>query len=309
MLGAIIGDICGSVYEYTGYKNDNPWEIGLLAPDAQDIPGKIFFTDDTVMTIAIAEAALGDKDYAGAMRKWGRKYPDAGYGGMFCNWLKSDDPKPYNNYGNGSAMRVSAIGWLANDLDECLAEARNTALPTHNHPEGIKGAQTVAAAIFLALQGKRKDSIEESVAQHYDFSRTLAERGERKDAIKEYVAQHYDLSRTLAEIRPNYEFNETCQATVPEAITCFLESLDYESTIQNAISLGGDADTLACIAGSIAEAFYGTRSILPCLVRLHRAYLPNEFKDVYQRFGESDKIQTLGMHGACQLPYPYRKDY
>ena len=228
MLGAIIGDIVGSVYEWNNIKT-------------KDFPlfgDKCTFTDDTVMTIAVAAALLHGgthKAFASAMKEYGRMYPSAGYGGMFRRWIKTKDWKPYNSFGNGSAMRVSPVGLFFDTLEETETYAETSAAVTHNHPEGIKGAQATAAAIFLARQGKSKDE------------------------IKSYIEKRflYDLSRSLDEIRPDYEFNETCQETVPQAITAFLESSDFEDAIRNAISLGGDSDTMAAITGSIAEAAYG----------------------------------------------------
>lgn len=227
MYGAIIGDICGSIYEFHNCKTENPSEIKLIDPHC-------FFTDDTVLTCAIIDALLSKRDYQKAVYRWANKYPNRGYGGKFIVWHTSLFPKPYNSWGNGSAMRVSAIGWAFNTIEETLEEAKRSAEITHNHPEGIKGAQATAAAIFLARQGKSKDII--------------------KKCIKDTFG--YDLSRTLNEIRPNYEFDESCQGTVPESLIAFLESDDFPDAIKKAISLGGDTDTLACITGSIAEAFY-----------------------------------------------------
>jgi ADP-ribosylglycohydrolase len=189
------------------------------------------------MTLAIAEGLMygGSADaFIQAMKKHGRMYPDAGYGGRFGSWLLSEDIHPYNSWGNGSAMRVSPVAWVFNTLSEVEQYAEDSAAVTHNHPEGIKGAKATAAAIFLAREGKSKDEIKAYIENKYG----------------------YDLSRTLDEIRPNYSFNESCQETVPEAIIAFLESVDYEDAIRNAISLGGDSDTLATITGSIAEAAY-----------------------------------------------------
>ncbi|MCL2077498.1 MAG: ADP-ribosylglycohydrolase family protein [Oscillospiraceae bacterium] len=231
MHGAIIGDIVGSVYEWDNIKT-------------KDFPffgEKCFFTDDTVMTIAVAEALLNGgtaNDFIDSMKKYGRLYPNRGYGGNFNAWLTSDDRKPYNSWGNGSAMRVSPCAWWADSLEEAELLAEKSAAVTHNHPEGIKGAQATAAAIYLARINKEKGEIKRYIEEKYG----------------------YDLSRTLDEIRPVYQFNESCQETVPEAIIAFLESNDFEDAVRNAISLGGDSDTLAAITGSIAEAAYGVRS-------------------------------------------------
>lgn len=228
MIGAIIGDIVGSVYEWNNIKTKDfpPFSSGC------------FFTDDTVMTLAIAEGLMnggGPEDFIAAMKKYGRLYPDSGYGGRFGSWLFSDGINPYNSWGNGSAMRVSPVAWAFDILSEVEKYAEISAAVTHNHPEGIKGAQATAAAIFLARKGKTKEEIKAYIENKYG----------------------YNLNRSLDEIRPNYRFNESCQETVPEAIIAFLESVDFEDAIRNAISLGGDSDTLAAITGSIAEAAYG----------------------------------------------------
>ena len=230
LYGATIGDICGSIYERYNRKTDRPEEIELVRPDC-------LFTDDTVLTAAIAAALLKDRNYGAALYEWANKYPTIGYAGMFYEWFHSENPQPYNSWGNGSAMRVSPIGWYFDDEDMVLAEAKLSAEPTHNHPEGIKGAQAVALAILLARQGQEKKLIQSTIQERFE----------------------YDLNRTLAEIRPNYKCDLaciSCQGSVPEAIIAFLESHDFVSAIQNAISIGGDSDTIACITGSIAEAYY-----------------------------------------------------
>ena len=234
MYGAILGDMIGSPYEF---------DRGNKSKDFPLFTAKSRFTDDTVLTVAVAEALLdGPADEAGmkaqlveSMQKWGRRYPYAGYGGRFRHWLKSPNPQPYNSWGNGSAMRVSAVGWLYNDMDSVRRMARLTAEVTHNHPEGIKGAEATAAAIFLARSGHSKAEIKAYVEREFG----------------------YDLSRSCDEIRPGYRHVESCQETVPEAITAFLEGVSFEDVIRTAVSLGGDCDTLTCIAGSIAEGFYG----------------------------------------------------
>ena len=236
MYGAILGDIVGSPYEFdcNNYKAKN---FPLFSQRSE-------FTDDTVMTLAVAKALLdtrGQNDAAikaalvREMQRLGRAYPDRGYGTHFGGWLYEDDPQPYQSYGNGSAMRVSSAAWLAKDMAESLHLARLTAEVTHDHPEGIKGAQAVAAAIFLARTGHDKAEIKAYVEREFG----------------------YDLSRSCDEIRPNYHHVENCQETVPQAITAFLESTDFEDALRTAVSLGGDSDTLAAITGSIAEAFYG----------------------------------------------------
>ena len=228
MIGAIIGDIVGSVYEWNNIKTKE-------FPFFQD---KCFFTDDTVMTVAVAEGLMngGEKDdFIDAMKKYGRMYPGAGYGGRFGSWLFSENREPYHSWGNGSAMRTAAVGWWCDSLEETRRMAALAAGVTHDHPEGIKGAESTAAAIFLARTGHGKAEIRNYVEREFG----------------------YDLSRTLDEIRPGYRFNESCQETVPQAIIAFLESTDFEDAIRNAISLGGDSDTLAAITGSIAKAAYG----------------------------------------------------
>jgi ADP-ribosylglycohydrolase len=234
MLGAIFGDIVGSAYEFCNTRDYNFTLLGKWSRP----------TDDTYMTLAAAKALMetyGQEDgeirqaLVREMRDMGARYPDAGYGGMFCEWLREKNPKPYHSFGNGSAMRVSAAGWLYRTLEETLHAAKLTAEVTHDHPEGIKGAQAIAAGIFLARAGADKDQIRQYLMNRF----------------------RYDLSRTLDEIRPDYCFSEICQESVPEAILAFYEGRDYEDVIRKAVSLGGDSDTIACMAGAIAEAFYG----------------------------------------------------
>jgi ADP-ribosylglycohydrolase len=230
MLGAIAGDIAGSAYEWNKVADR---EFPLF-PAAAD------FTDDSVLTIAVAEAILrsaegGVPDYRRFIHDYGRKWKGRGYGGMFRGWLASSDPKPYNSYGNGSAMRVSPVAWAYNDEATVLRQAAHSAEVTHNHPEGIKGAQSIALAIFLARTGETRDAIRSRIEREFD----------------------YDLQRSVEQIRPVYSFDETCQGSVPESIIAFMDSNDFESAVRNGIWLGGDADTQACIAGSIAEAFFG----------------------------------------------------
>lgn len=225
MIGAIAGDIIGSVYERDNIKTK---EFPLFSPGCR-------FTDDTVLTIAVADVLLNDGNYAERFKDYCRCYPDAGYGMNFHRWALSNRTKPYNSWGNGSAMRVSPIGFALNNLDSVLGEAQRSAEVTHNHPEGIRGAQATAAAVFLARTEKDKKSIESYIEAKFG----------------------YDLSFSLDRIRPTYRFDVSCQGSVPQAIAAFLESTDFEDAIRNAISIGGDSDTIACIAGSIAQAFYG----------------------------------------------------
>jgi ADP-ribosylglycohydrolase len=224
ILGAIAGDIIGSSYEFNNVKSK---DFELFTNDT-------YFTDDSVLTMAAMYALLHHVDYAQAYRSFGRIYPHRGYGHSFRKWINADNPQPYNSFGNGSAMRVSPIGWYCNRIDDVLAEAKKSAEVSHNHPEGIKGAQAVGAAVFLARTGKTKKEIKKFIIDTF----------------------HYDLDRSLDEIRPVYEFDVTCQGSVPEGIIAFLESYDYEHAVRLAVSIGGDSDTIACISGGIAEAFY-----------------------------------------------------
>lgn len=250
LLGAIAGDVIGSVYEFSPVKE---WNFPLFTEDSK-------FTDDTVMTVANADWLLTGGSLVDIMRDYGKRYPWAGYGGRFFRWLLCDDnPQPYNSWGNGSAMRVSPVGWAFDTLEETLDAAKRSAEVTHNHPEGIKGAQATAACIFLARIG------------------------ESKQEIKKYVEETfaYDLSRTCNEIRPTYSYDISCQGTVPESIIAFLESTDYENAIRLTISLRGDADTMGAITGGIAEAYYGG---VPAAIKeevLKR--LPDEFVTVMRK--------------------------
>lgn len=259
MLGAILGDIVGRPYEFDR-NNHKSKEFPLFCSRSR-------FSDDTVMAIAVAEAVMaGGKDLPRireesirSMRKWGREYPWAGYGSRFRNWLIAPSPRPYHSYGNGSAMRVAAVGWLFEDLHTVQQVAKATAEVTHDHPEGIKGAQATAAAIYLARTGHSKQQIKEYITRAFG----------------------YDLSRSCDAIRPGYHHVESCQETVPEAITAFLESTSYEDALRTAVSLGGDSDTLACITGGIAEAFYGMPEELE---REAWRRSPDKMKPILRRF-------------------------
>lgn len=227
MLGAIAGDMIGSVYEFDNHRSkDFP-----LFTEATT------FTDDTILSVAVADVLLHGGDYAKAFKDYYWRYPNpsGSYGARFHQWAAAPTLAPYNSWGNGSAMRVSPVGFAGQSLAAVLQEAEKTAAVTHNHPEGIKGAQATAAAIFLARQGRSKADIRHYVTQQFG----------------------YDLQRTVDDIRPTYMFNESCQGTVPEAIVAFLDATDFEDAIRNAVSLGGDSDTLTCITGGIAHAFYG----------------------------------------------------
>jgi ADP-ribosylglycohydrolase len=225
MLGAIAGDIIGSRFEGSPFK-DKGFE--LFSPHSR-------FTDDTVLTAAVAESLMTGTPYWQNLKAYFRRYPHAGYGGSFAVWAASDSSQAYSSFGNGSAMRVSPIGWFFQRAEDVLHQAEASAAATHNHPEGIKGAQAVALAIFLARKGSRKEEIRQDIQSRFG----------------------YDLSRTLESIRPWYRFDVTCQGSVPEALIAFFEASDYEDAVRNAVSLGGDSDTQACMAGSVAEAFFG----------------------------------------------------
>jgi ADP-ribosylglycohydrolase len=250
MLGAIAGDVIGSVHEFVETKTK---DFPLFANESR-------FTDDTVLTIAVADCLLTGSHYVDRFHRYTLAYPDRGYGLRFWHWVQSGARDPYNSWGNGAAMRVSPIGFAFDTLDEVLAEAKRSAEVTHNHPEGIRGAQATAAAILLARQGESKSRIRTAIQDRFD----------------------YDLSGTIDSIRPTYSFNESCQDTVPQAIVAFLDSEDYEDAIRLAVSLGGDADTLACIAGGIAEAFYG--GVPEDIAERALSMLENELREIVLRF-------------------------
>lgn len=266
MYGAILGDIIGSPYEF---------DRGSKTKDFPLFSRRSEFTDDTVMTLAVADVLMDvqpeDTDeeirrqLVMSMQVMAGAYPDAGYGLRFLRWLRSRDPQPYGSYGNGSAMRVSSAAWLFDDLETVRRMARLSAEVTHNHPEGIKGAEAIAAAIYLARTGSTKAEIRAYIEEKF----------------------HYDLSRTCDEIRPDYYHVESCQETVPEAITAFLEGESFEDVIRTAVSLGGDCDTLTCIAGSMAEAFYGVPEELKAECRER---LPADLLEVLRRFEDTVRI-------------------
>ncbi len=250
MLGAIAGDIIGSRFEHARIKSK---EFELF--NRQSV-----FTDDTVLTIAVADSLLHKIPYHKKFREYFHYYPAAGYGGRFRRWARSPKPAPYGSYGNGSAMRVSPIAWHYDSLSDVLNEALHSAEMTHNHPEGIKGAQAVAAAIYLARKGSSKDEIKSYIEEQFN----------------------YDLSSNINAIRENYGFEISCQKSVPQAIIAFLESIDFEDAVRNAVSLGGDSDTLACMAGGIAEAFYGGIPTDIAEETLRR--LDERMNDIYTQF-------------------------
>ena len=258
MIGAIIGDIVGSRFEFNNIKTKSFY---MFTPFC-------FFTDDTVMTLAVAEAVMnsyGDYEMlanqtVNSMQGLGQRFPHASYGHHFRDWLFSDSPQPYNSFGNGAAMRVSACGFAATSLEDARHLAYNVTYVTHNHYEGIKGAEAVASAIFLARSGRSKEEIRAYIEEHY-----------------------YQIDFTLDEIRPFYDFDESCQGTVPQALEAFFEATDFEDAIRNAISIGGDSDTLAAITGSVAEAYYG----VPEQIRKEAlSYLEPELLSVLNAFEE-----------------------
>lgn len=252
LIGAICGDIIGSWYEFFSTKTA---DFELFTDWSR-------FTDDTVCSIAIADALMNGNDFVGKLKYWCRKYPRAGYGSRFKRWFRQDTPQPYNSFGNGSAMRVSAIGAYAKSTDEALTFAEESAIVSHNHPEGIKGAQATALAINLALRGCSKEEIKQQIETLFG----------------------YDLSRNYLDIQPRYSFDSSCQGSVPEAIIAFLESSDYESAIRMGIAYGGDADTQASIAGGIAAAYYGAIPdfiLKECLNRL-----PLDIKRIVAKFNQ-----------------------
>ena len=265
MLGAIFGDIVGSVYEF---RNTHDYNFRLLSERSH-------FTDDSVMTLAVAKGLMESKGkedrevkdaLIDAMKELGKRYPDAGYGGMFYHWVLGEDRKPYRSYGNGSAMRASSAGWLYATLEETLHAAKLSAEVTHNHPEGVKGAQATAAAIYLARNGKSKEEIKDYIEKEFG----------------------YDLNKSMKDIVSKGHGEEICQVSVPQALVCFLRSESFLDTIRKSVSIGGDSDTIACIAGSIAEAYYG---IDEEYVKEVYARLPEDLVKILDDFHESVKVQ------------------
>ncbi|MEO7386020.1 MAG: ADP-ribosylglycohydrolase family protein [Gammaproteobacteria bacterium] len=256
MLGAIIGDIVGSIYEWNNHRSK---VFPLFGPNCD-------YTDDTVCTVALADALLTGAEPARHLQAWCRRHPGRGYGGMFQQWIHEPNPLPYDSFGNGAAMRVSAAGWLANDAGATAALSDRITVITHNHPEGLKGARATAHAIFRARDGVPASDIRAEVMAMFG----------------------YDLTRAVDAIRPVYEFNETCQRTVPEALICALTATDFQDAIRNAISIGGDSDTVAAIAGSIAEPLFG---IQPAIAAKARTYLP---ADILAVLAEFDRVASSG---------------
>lgn len=255
MLGAAIGDVVGSVFEADPIKTK---DFPLFGPGA-------CCTDDTVCTVAVADALLTGDDPAARLRLWGRCYPHAGYGGTFRRWLQADDAGPYGSWGNGAAMRVSPAGWLAGSRAEALALAERVTTVTHDHPEGLRGAKAVAWAVWLARAGTPPVTLRQTIA----------------------AAFGYDLSASVDEIRPAYSFDLSCQGTVPPALVCAVEASDFEDAVRNAVSLGGDADTLACIAGAIAEPLFG---------------IPEALRERARRFLSQDLLTVLDRAYAAARP-------
>jgi len=272
LIGAIIGDIVGSRFEFNNHRNK---DFELFTKDCQ-------VTDDSIMTLAVAKAlmeagktiksSIGGYDFDNNycllvekmtikfMQEIGRKYPNCGYGLMFSKWVFSDDPQPYNSFGNGAAMRISPVGFVARTESEVCSLSKAVTRVTHNHEEGIKGAEATAVAIYMARCGFNKSEIREKIERNY-----------------------YSLDFTIDDIRDSYQFNETCQDTVPQAIEAFLESISFEDAIRNAISVGGDSDTLAAITGAIAEAYYGVPEELK---EKALSYLNDELRSIYNDWSE-----------------------
>lgn len=251
MIGAIIGDIVGSRFEFDNHRRHDDFELFTPLSD---------FTDDTVLTLATVKVLLDGGDYAAVYHSFARRYPDRGYGGRFSRWIHDESMGPYNSFGNGSAMRVSPVGFAFDSLEATLAEAKRSAEVTHNHPEGVKGAQALAQAIFMARQGAGKEEIKGAL--EVDFG--------------------YDFSRSVDQIRQMNQFDETCQGSLPEALTCFFESRDFEDCLRLSVSIGGDTDTIACMACGLAQAYY--KDIPGWMVQKVREYLPQEFIEILDRF-------------------------
>lgn len=261
MLGAIIGDTAGSVYEWQNVRRK---DFGPL------FDSKAFYTDDTVCTVAVADALVNDRHPGEALKDWGRRHwENGGWGGMFARWLMSDSLEPYGSFGNGAAMRVSSAGLLAQSEEQAIELAHRVTEVTHNHPEGMKGAAATALAIYLARIGQPAAFIRLAVTERFG----------------------YDLDRTPDDIRPTYRFNETCQETVPQALVCALVASDFEDAIRNAISIGGDSDTVAAIAGGVAEALFG---VPEQIARKGWDYLPDDMREVLQALYKKGGIDIHG---------------
>jgi ADP-ribosyl-[dinitrogen reductase] hydrolase len=251
MLGAIIGDMVGSIYEFRNYK----------ATDFEPFLSRsAYFTDDTIMTIAVADGLLNNRDPQDSLRDWGRRYwSNGGWGQRFASWLSTPDPQPYDSFGNGAAMRISAVAWLSDSYEEAMRNADRFTEISHNHPEGMKAARATVSAIWWAREGLSADQIRQRIVEVFE----------------------YDLDRTTDEIRPTYFFSEASQKSVPEALVCALEGNSYEEVVRLAISIGGDSDTIAAIAGSVAEARFG---IPEKFVNQAKGLLQKDMLDIYEQF-------------------------
>ena len=260
MIGAIIGDMVGSIYEFRNYKATD-FEP-FLSPSAH-------FTDDTIMTIAVADGLLNNRDPQESLRDWGRRYwSNGGWGQRFASWLSTPDPQPYDSFGNGAAMRISAVAWLSDSYDEAMRNADRFTEVSHNHPEGMKAARATVSAIWWAREGLSADEMRQRIVETFE----------------------YDMSRTTDEIRPTYFFSEASQKSVPEALTCALEGNSYEEVVRLAISIGGDSDTIAAIAGSVGEARFG---IPEKLVNQAKGLLQKDMLDIYKQFDARVQHPTL----------------
>jgi ADP-ribosylglycohydrolase len=261
MLGSLTGDIVGSIYEWNNIKTT---EFPLFQDHCH-------FTDDSVLTVALAESILTGEGYGELMKRYYRSYPDAGYGRNFLQWAQSESACPYNSYGNGAAMRISPVAWAFDSLEEVLQKAAEYSMVTHDHPEGVRGAQATAAAAYLGRTGADKMEIARFVTERFG----------------------YDLTRSCDEIRPGYSFDVSCQGTVPQAVTAFLESEDFESAIRLAISLGGDSDTLAGITGGIAQAYYG--GVPQPIAEKTLGFLDEQLRQITMQFHEKFVCITPGL--------------
>ncbi|NBU97953.1 MAG: hypothetical protein EBS19_07055 [Spirochaetia bacterium] len=250
MIGAVIGDIIGSRFEFNNHRSE----------DFTLFTEKSVVTDDTILSIATADCLLHNKEYASTYQLYAQKYPNGNYGGMFSKWVYESDPKPYGSFGNGSGMRVSPVGWFFSSLEDTLKEAEKSAVVTHNHPEGIKGAQSIAMAIYLARNGSSKEEIKSAIESKFNYA----------------------LDFNLDTLRKTNKFDETCQVTVPQSIYCFLISNSFEDAIRKAISIGGDSDTIACMTGGIAEAFY--KEISDDILANTKKVIPLVFWDIWEEF-------------------------
>ena len=250
MIGAVIGDIIGSRFEFNNHRSE---DFTLFTEESK-------VTDDTILTIATADCLLHNKEYANTYQLYAQKYPNGNYGGMFSKWMYTSEPKPYGSFGNGSGMRVSPVGWFYSNLEDTLKEAEKSAAVTHNHPEGIKGAQSIALAIYLARMGSSKEEIKSAI--EFKFN--------------------YVLDFQLDSLRKTNKFDETCGVTVPQSIYCFLISNSFEDAIRKAISIGGDSDTIACMTGGIAEAFY--KVIPEDILANAQKVIPLEFWKIWEEF-------------------------